>query len=128
DGATTDEGDAHLVRPDGLTAGEVVVPAPNIFRGPVVRWKLQAGARPAAVRIHWRARVWLRVGSLRRGHGPGHHAGPWRLFPCFRWCSIFRVQCSYEVRWLVVEVIYFFRQRNLMAKPKPHRLAVFCFM
>ena len=52
--ATADERDAHLVRPDGLTAGEVVVPAPDVLRRLVVRRELQAGARPAAIRIHGR--------------------------------------------------------------------------
>ena len=36
EGATADERDPHLIRPDSLTGGEVIVPAPDRRRRPVV--------------------------------------------------------------------------------------------
>ncbi len=51
EGATADERDPHLVRPEGLAAGEVVHPASDRWRWLVVRRELQAGARATAVWI-----------------------------------------------------------------------------
>ena len=53
-GATTNKRDSHLVRPKGFTAREVVHPASYRWRWLVIRWELQAGARPSAVGIHRR--------------------------------------------------------------------------
>src|SRR5271169_2704594 len=62
--ATADERDTHLVLPDGLTAGEVVHPAPD-GRSRLVVWReLQATARPPAVGVDglvcdWRVRFFV---------------------------------------------------------------------
>ena len=56
--ATADERDPHLVRPEGLTAGEVVHPAPDGRRWLVVWRELQAGARSTAVGVDGLVRAW----------------------------------------------------------------------
>src|SRR5271167_1297555 len=62
--ATSNKRDAHLVRPDGLTSGEVVHTAPDGRRWLVVRRVLQAGARPPAIGVDglvhgWRLRFFV---------------------------------------------------------------------
>src|SRR5271167_888301 len=51
EGTTADKRDPHLVLPDGLTAGEVVHPAPYGRRRLVVGRELQAGAGSPAVGV-----------------------------------------------------------------------------
>src|SRR5579864_6942098 len=58
-GATPDERDPHLVRPDGLTIGEVVHPAADRRCWLIVWRELQAGTRPSPVRILGMGRAWL---------------------------------------------------------------------
>src|SRR5208337_1407114 len=55
EGATANERDPHLVRPDGLSAGEVVHPGLDVGRWLVVWRELQACAWSSAVRILFNA-------------------------------------------------------------------------
>jgi len=59
EGATADERDPHLVRPDGLTTGEVVHPGLDVGRWLVVWRELKACTRPSTVRIPFTAQNWL---------------------------------------------------------------------
>ena len=62
--ATTDERDPHLVRPEGLTGGEVVVAGADRRRRRVVRRELRATARVPPVRVLGERRaVCIEVGS-----------------------------------------------------------------
>ena len=78
-GATADERDPHLVLPEGFTAGKVIVPAADGGRWLVVGRELQAGARPAAVGIHWHRRACLR---LRRSRVSGGKTNRGRTRKC----------------------------------------------
>src|SRR5271167_1414801 len=72
EGATADEGDAHLILPDGLTAGEVIHPAADRRRWLVVWRELKALARPPAVGIHRHGRARLHLCSCGSGVDCGY--------------------------------------------------------
>src|SRR5208282_6849066 len=120
EGTTADERDAHLIRPEGLTAGEVVHPGPHGWRWPVVWRELQAGAWPTAVGILGLvgARLWF--GRCRRGYCRCRHASRCSAKALQHVTSIHGVRFFVVPahHWLLVWFKVFTTQNRFLPRPK----------